>query len=76
MATITGTEKQIKWATDILKKHEIGIANKLEQSMWSDEEKDVLKERLKWLLSQTSASAIINMATNDLWDENGMGMPE
>lgn len=77
MATqIIGTDKQIKWANDIIERHQKGIAQKLESTMWSDSQKEAFKKRLNWLESQTSASAIITMATEDLWDENGMEIPE
>lgn len=73
---LNGSEKQIKWALDIIRRHEIGIGQKLESTMWSDIQKEAFKKRLEWLRAQESASAIIRMATESLWGENGMAIPD
>lgn len=78
MATqeLTGSEKQVKWAKDIIARHEFGIQRKIEGTLHNEEQKAVFQKRLDWLHQQTSAHKIIEVATNDLWDEIGLEIPD
>jgi len=74
-----GTEKQIKWVSDIISRLETAkqefkesIAAHGEKSLWNESHLITAQKRIDWINSQEFASKAIQMASEANWDEIGL----